>query len=253
MASLIVHPERCEYEAPDLVFADLPHGTAAERLHVYAGGYPARVQEALVETFPAVAHLIGDGAVTDLTRRFVGAFALRSYNLNDAGVELPAFLRRDELSSQLPFLPDLAELEWNIACAFHAHDDTPLDPSALAEWSLDDWEHAVLRFQPSVALVCSPWPVRDLWKARETPISDIDLDLRNRPDRVLVYRSGLGGRCESIGIDEAAALAALLDGRKLAELTELLAEQGHDPASVSAWFTRWMNLGIVRSCSLLLR
>ncbi|MBI3388142.1 MAG: putative DNA-binding domain-containing protein [Deltaproteobacteria bacterium] len=206
MASLILHPERLEHEAPALALAAVPRGTITERLHVYLDGYPARLHDALVETFPAVAHMIGHGAMTHLTRRYLGALSLESYNLNDAGAELPAFLRADELTTQLPFLADLAELEWDIACAFHAHDESPLDPSVLTSWTLDDWEGARLRFQPSVALVCSPWPIRELWEARETPIEAIALDVHDRPDRVLVYRTGLAECCESVDSAEAAAL-----------------------------------------------
>jgi hypothetical protein len=248
MAALILRPERLERETPALALAPVPRGTTTERLRVYAGGYPARLQDALVETFPAVAHLIGHGALTHLTHRYLRALSLQSYNLNDAGAELPAFLRADELTTQLPFLADLAELEWNIACAFHAHDESPLAPSALTSWSLDDWECALLRFQPSVALVCSPWPIRELWQARETPIEAIALAVHDRPDRVLVYRTGLAVLCESVDSDEAAALASLLDGRTLADVTARLAARGHDPAAVSAWFARWMSQGMIRGC-----
>src|SRR5262249_52105235 len=145
MGARIVDAQRLSTAAPEAAEAE---NWLAERLGVYAGGYPVRVQEALAETYPAVAHLVGDGAFAGLVRRFVAAVPLCSYNLNDAGVELPAFLRHDRLSVGLPFLPDLARLEWQLACAFHAHEQTPLDPSAVAAWSLDQWQQAVVRFQP---------------------------------------------------------------------------------------------------------
>ncbi|MBI3388141.1 MAG: hypothetical protein HY027_10405 [Deltaproteobacteria bacterium] len=39
-----------------------------------------------------------------------------------------------------------------------------------------------------------------------------------------------------------------MDGHTLAAVTAHLAAHGHDPAAVSAWFTRWMSQGMIRGC-----
>lgn len=222
-----------------------PRGNADERLGVYTGGYPARIAEALNESFPAVAHVLGDGAFQALVHRYIAAVPLRSYNLNDAGAELPRFLAADRLTTDLPFLPDLARLEWHAARAFHAHDQPALDTAALAGWSADDWAAAVLHFQPWVALLSSEWPIREIWACRATPIEEIDLDLRNRPDRVLVRRAGSAVVCESLDAAEADALCALLHGHTLGATITDLAERGADAGAVSAWFARWAGLGML--------
>jgi len=253
MAGQILNPDRleaCSREAGEwrAVIAVPERGSAGARLRVYAGGYPVRVQEALAESFPAVAHVVGEGAFADLVRRYVEAIALHSYNLNDAGADLPAFLRADPLTGSLPFLPDLARLEWHVARAFHAHEQATFDPTALAGWSMDDWDGAMLRFQPWVALVTSEWPIREIWEARETPIEEIDIDLHNRPDHVLVCRSGYAVRCESAGSAEAEFLGALLEGQTLGSVVATLTARGGDPASVSTWFARWMALRMIANC-----
>jgi hypothetical protein len=223
----------------------LPEGAAPEeRVAVYVNGYPARLHESLAETFPAVAHVLGPRAFDSLVHRYVAAVPLPSYNLNDAGAELARFLRSDEPSAGLPFQPDLAELEWRVAAAFHAREQEPADAASLAHWSLEEWERATLRFQPSVALVRSEWPILDVWNHRETPVEEIDVDLRDRPQHVLVFRSGFSVRCEELTRAEAAILAALLDGRSLAEVGALAAEDG-DSADASALFGTWMRNGLV--------
>jgi len=226
----------------------VPEGSRpAERMHVYAAGYPARITEALAETFPAVAHVVGDGAFAALARRFAAVTPFASYSLNDAGADLPRFLHGDLLTERLAFLPDLAQLEWQVARAFHALDETPLVPSAFAPWTMEQWERAVLQFQPWLSVVRSEWPIREIWESRETPVAAIDIDLRNRPDRVLVRRTGFEVTCESVSEDEADALAALIAGSTLGEVVARLANHGGDPAGVSAWFGRWMTLRLVKS------
>lgn len=251
LASAIVQPDTLLPDAGGVaaLLVAPPQGTTLTRLQVYAGGYPARVHEALGETYPALAHVLGAAPFDRLVHRYADAVPLRSYNLNDAGAQLPEFLRRDPLSDSLPFLPDLAALEWQVTRAFHAYEEPPLDPAPLAAWSLDDWAGAVLRLQPSVALVRSDWPIREIWEARGTPVEEIDIDMRDRPDRVLVHRLGFDVHCESIGDDEALALEMLLAGRTLGELNQQLANSGHDPAAVSGCFAGWMQRGLIASCT----
>jgi hypothetical protein len=248
MASRILHPEPREDDGAERLLAP-PRGDRAERLAVYVNGYPARVQEAIAECFPAVTHLIGHRATHELVARYLRALVHHSYNVNDVGADLPAFLCDDVLCVRFPFLPDLARLEWAINRAFHAHLCAPLDPALVATWTAGQWSRAVLRFQPSVTLVCSPWPIRDLWAARETPIEEIDIDLRDRPERVLVRRAGVDVRCESVGRDQAQVLAALMAGRTLGDVSDRLLSSDSDPVSVSTWFARWMQQGLIIGCS----
>ena len=187
----------------------------------------------------------GAGAFAALVHRFADAVPLYSYSLSDAGEQLPDFLRSDPLTSGLPFLPDLARLEWHVARAFHATDDAAFDPSSVAHWSLEDWEHAVLRFQPWVALVESEWPVREIWECSETPIEEIDVDLQDRRDRVLVRRAGFAVISESLDAAQAHALRLLLDGQSLGNAVAALTDREHDPASVSTWFARWASLQMI--------
>src|SRR5262249_40537163 len=115
----------------------------AERMRIYIDGYPARVHDALAESYPAIAHLVGADAFSALAQRYAAAVPLRSYNLTHAGAQLPAFLSGDAVTHDWPYLPDLARLEWSVARAFHADEREPLDLRAL-EWSVDDWADAIL-------------------------------------------------------------------------------------------------------------
>ncbi len=228
---------------------DVRNGNAAERLSIYVNGYPVRIEEALEEQFPAVAHIVGATAFAALARRYAATTPLRSYNLNHAGTELPQFLADDPLSARLPFLPDLARLEVEVARAFHAVTEPALDVTPLAAWTADRWEQARLRFQPWVAVVASAWPIRELWECRETPIEEIDLAIDNCPDCVIVRRAGDAVMCDSLEPGEEVALTALLDGQTLGQVVATLALRGEDPARVGKWFTRWVELGAVVSCA----
>ena len=220
-------------------------GVAGEaRLAVYAGGYVARTREALGEVYEAVRHVVGDSGFNELAGAYASARPSREYNLAFAGQDFPAFVAGHPVTDRLPFLPDLAALEWRVCLAFHAFDQPPLDPSTLADRPLDRWACARLRFQPSVALVASPSPILDIWEARRRPRETIDLPVIGRPQDVLVYRSGLQVRCALLEPAQHAILSRLLEGRTLSEACAALPEPDAD-LPVAAWFARWAADGLL--------
>jgi len=220
-----------------------------ERLSVYAGGYVARTQQALAEAYEAVHHVLGERAFAELAQRYAARFSSHDYNLSFRGRHLSEFLTTDPLTVRLPFLPDLARLEWFISQAFHAFEQPPLDPASLSGFSLDG-DRARVVFQPSVGVIASAWPIVDIWEARTRPREEVDIDLINRPQRVLVFRDGLTVRCELLEERPYALLDALLAGRTLGEACETLAQASHgQPLPLAEWFARWRARGLIARCA----
>jgi hypothetical protein len=226
--------------------ASPPRGTIADRLHAHVDGYPARVREALAETFPAVAHLAGDAAFDALTRRYLPHVPAGGYGLGDVGGVLPDVLRDDPLGAELPFLADLARLEWAVHRAFHAHLASPFDPRVAAGWTPDDWAAARVRFQPGTVCIASPWPIRTLWEARRTPREEIDVVIEGRPEKGLVHRVEHRVACTPVEDAEAVVLARLLGGATLGEAVAGLAAE--DAERVGGWTASWAARGLVVAC-----
>lgn len=220
----------------------------AARFAVYVDGYPARVTESLRETFPAVANILGEGSFAALVARYLAHVPAGERNLNYVGSALPAHLRSDKLRDDLPFLPDLAQLEWAATVCFHAKLATAFDASVCSGWRMEDWGRARIEFQPGLALLRSPWPLRELRETRHVERSKIDVDLVGRPDRVLVRRQGFEVVVESIGEIEAEAVERLLAGAPLGDTMARLAGSGVTPETVFEFFGRLFSLGLIVSC-----
>lgn len=223
-----------------------PRGTGAERLHAYVDGYPARVREALAEAFPAVEHIVGAAAFGELARRYLPDVPAGIYSLADVGSALPAFLATDALGNDLPFLPDLAGLEWAVQGAFHAHLDPPFDAATVAAWTPDDWATARVRFQAGTVCIASPWPIRTLWDARKTPRDEIDVALDDRPEIVVVHRVEHRVACDLVEPEEARVLGRLLSGATLGDATVDL--RGDDAQRLGGWTAGWVARGLVVAC-----
>jgi len=249
LGAIVLEPGRLDDDAfaaeiADVLVCSSPEAVTA-RLRAYTGGYPARIGEALAEMYPALKHVVGVSAFAALVARYVPHVPDGIYNLSDVGVSLAEFLAGDTLTRDFPFASDLARLEHAVHAAFHARERPPLDPASLADWTMEDWSSAVLDFQPSVTLVSSAWPVRDVWDARDTPVEDIDIALEGRPQQVLVHRSGYDVVCEALDVEEADALEQMQEGARLGEAIERIAERGGDPEAVTRWFARWTARGLI--------
>jgi hypothetical protein len=245
LAGVILHPDGVDESRAGPIVRP-PRGTVGERLRAYTDGYPARLHEALQEAFPALAHLVGAAAFAEAVRRYRVAVPDGIYNLADVGRCLPQFLTDDAVGRAYPFAPDLARLEWAVQRAFHARPEAPFDAASVAGWGPDEWSSARIRFQPGATVVVSAWPIHALWRARETPIDDIDIEVEGRPETVLVHRVGYRVACDPIGADEASVLGRLLGGHTLEESTADLAVDQAE--ALGGWTAGWVQRGIVACC-----
>jgi hypothetical protein len=224
----------------------------AERLSVYAGGYIARTREALAEVYDAVRQVLGDRAFSEMADDYAKRYPSHDYNLSLVGRHLPEFLATAALAQQLPFLPDLARLEWLVCRAFHAFEQPTLNQARLTSLSLEEWQKAQLTFQPSTSVMASAWPILDIWESRTRPRKEISIDLVNRPQRVLVFRQRLHVRCELLTEAQYALLSGLLAGRALGVVCgELAASIAEAPLPVAEWFARWAGSDLIVDCRII--
>ncbi len=224
-----------------------PQGGAEgkERLSVYANGYLVRIAESLKETYEAVYHVAGQERFSELADAYARRYPSKSYNLNDAGRHFPEFLKDvTRHTTPFPFLSDLARLEWCIWQAFHAFDETPLDPEKIKGISLEDWENCRIIFQPSAKLAALHWSVLNLWLARYQ-LPEIRTEELARSQRILIGRNGDQVRCELLDVHQYRLLEGLLAGQSLGEACEELAETAEVDLPITQWFSHWVQDGLI--------
>ncbi len=223
-----------------------------ERMSVYSKGYLARVRETLLEVYESVRQVLGHKRFDEIGAAYAKRYSRSNYNLNYAGSQFGEFLKFHSWTKALPFLPDLARLEWTIWEAFHAFDQAPLTPARMASVTPKDWENVQLEFQPSVRFLVSRWPVLDIWLERDNPEGKVEEKNRIlKTQRVLIGRKVDLVRCERIDENQYRLLEGLLAGRTLGSVCEKLAETSkEDNLPVSDWFARWIQDGLIQNFKL---
>ena len=219
-----------------------PQGTIESRWHIYASGYLARIIETLEHDYPAVKRVMGNVHFAALTERYLSAHPPRSFDLHDAGDRLVSFLKQDPPTEKLPFLPDLAKLEWHLAEAFVAKDPEPLLWGELQRMAPEAVSDLPLFLNPGTAIIRSAWPIIDIRELKDKPDDEISLEVEGRPSIALVYRHEWQARCRNLDEGDARFIEAAAAGASLAELQTTAVKDGDDPVAVEKLLERFRRL-----------
>jgi hypothetical protein len=159
----------------------LADGFAREdRLGIYRNTFIGTLTAALRVSFPAVHSLVGVPFFETAVRLFIEERPPRSAYLNDYGEAFPHFLDRYVPAASVPYLPEVARLEWAVNSALHAIDVEPLDLSRLSGLDPADQSNVAFVRHPSIGLVRARYPVDAIWRAvldqDEAAMASIDLE-----------------------------------------------------------------------------
>lgn len=186
-----------------------------ERLSVYRNTFTQTLIRALRLSYPALERLVGAAFFDAAARDFISGQPPRSSYLDEFGGDFPDFLDRFAPAASLPYLGDVARLEWAVSRALHAPDAAALDVAALESVDANDYARICFAPHPSAGLVHTRFPADVIWRAVLADDNDAALaavDLSGGPVWLLVQRGPSG--VDMMRLDEALwrFVSALLTG-----------------------------------------
>ena len=167
----------------------------ATRFEVYRASFDANLGQALRDTYPVTYRLVGENYFDQVARAYLRAHPSRSGDIHAFGAEFDSFLADQTAVGDVPYLPDVAHLEWLAHQAFHAADAGPLTLAGLA--GLPGDAQGGLCLLPCVGLMLSEFPVHRIWQVnQESWTGDDRLDnstvnLDEGGVRLAIFREGL--------------------------------------------------------------
>jgi len=162
------------------------------RLQVYRNNYRFSLTDALAAVYPVLRQLVGDDYFDSVAREFIALHPPSSAQLASFGAELPAHLSASASAAALPYLADVAALEWARHEVYAAADAAPLDAAALGDVPAEQHLDLSLALVPAARLVASAYPVLAIWQAHQEPVMpEFRLSLDDGASRVLVLRREL--------------------------------------------------------------
>jgi hypothetical protein len=198
-----------------------------QRLQIYRNNTFISLCEALKASYPVVSALVGEKFFAIAAKGYIAAQPPRAPRLTEYGAGFVDFLAAFEPARSLPYLPDMARLEWLINEAFHAPDDTGLMPQSLSSVAQDQFPWMSFKLRSSGRLFHARYRIDRLWRAHRPGGALEGLDIRG-DCHLLIYRPG--GEVELMTLDAAGfALLSNIDRGATLE-TAYAAAAAIDPA-----------------------
>jgi len=208
---------RAVFDATTELEPEIAGQAAQRRIAVYRRTVFANLRGALEGVYPVVLRLVGAEFFASATTSFIRAVPSQSGDLHHFGREFPAFLADFPPAGSLPYLPDVARLEWAVHEAFHAADAQPFPFDELARIDPRDYGHLRLSLHPACRLMRSQFPVHRIWQVNQPQwTGDQSVSLDEGAVNVLVSRAGFEIQVNQLGNADYALLSALSAGRTLA-------------------------------------
>lgn len=173
-----------------------PSAKHSRRFDVYRNNMVVSLIEALASTFPAVQRLVGDEYFKAAARAYIERHPPRSPVLLLYGEFFGEFLDRLPSASGVPYLGDMARLEWARINALHAPDAEPAVIEVFAGLPETELESVTFGLHPSLSVIASRWPVVSLWSA-SLDSGSAEVDMKTAEHAVVirpVLNVGVHGR-----------------------------------------------------------
>lgn len=211
------------------------------RFDVHRNNRMVSLIEALETSFPVVHRLVGNDFFRAAAKIYIRRWPPRSPVLLLYGESFGDFLENFEPAQGVPYLGDVARLEWARLKAFHAADAEPLSAARLAAVPPQDLAGLRFALHPSLQLLASRWPVASIWadEAADMAVGQ----------QVAVIRPTLSVELRVLPPGGHAFLAALAAGATLGEAAET-ALASHPDFDLSAHLQGLFALGAVTALLL---
>ncbi len=162
----------------------------SQRMQIYRNNFAISLCEALVGVYPVIQKLVGEAFFQQIAREYVQRYPSRTGNLHDFGDEFASFLQVFPNLENVPYLPDVARLEWAYHRVFHSADVNILSLDALA--TLNGQQMTQLCFQLSTSCVhlASAYPILSIWQANQDGQESMEVSLDEGGIQCVVLRHG---------------------------------------------------------------
>lgn len=192
-----------------------------KRFAVHRNNIAVSLVDALADTFPVCQALVGEEFFRPMAQSFVRAHPPTSPVLAWYGHAFPNFVSHFPPAAGVPYLADVARLEWMWVQAYHAADDIAFDVEGVGALLTNPevLPRIQMRFHPSADVISSQYAIVSIWSAHQG-LRDIATVVPDLPEAALIVRAGFEVECIPIAPVQASLFNALRAGTPLGRAIE---------------------------------
>ena len=194
-----------------------PGGRVSTRIDVYRTTVQESLGDVLAAAYPVTQRIVGAGFFRGLAAAFIAQHPPTVPHLAVYGDGFADFVAIFAPANALPYLPDVARLEWARGEVYFAADAAPLDPVSLQAIAAQALPELKLRPHPAARLVISPFPALRIWEVNQPEVAEIPAIDMSMAQQVLITRPAFQIVMREISAADAAFVAALMNGAGLGD------------------------------------
>jgi len=199
------------------IASDARELSAGQRLGIYRNHHRLSLAAAIATHYPTMRGIVGDEAFDQLAADYVAQFPPTDACLALYGEGFARFLERDPRLGDLPYLGDVARLDWALIQAQIAPDLPAVTAEDLTSWGAD-LAAARFRLHPAATLIRSSYPLLAIRRlALSSNAAAEAVDLASGDCNLLVLRQGADVVWLPLANDAFLFLSALAGGAALME------------------------------------
>lgn len=197
----------------------------AEQFAIYRDSVYAGLCKALATTYPVCQRLVGEVFFNAMVSRFISDHPSKHPDLNHYGRELAEFIAAFPPVSTLPYLADVARLEWAWHTAFNAETVASNSFNWLKDMPAGQYQELVFLLPASSSLLRSNYPVHRIWEVNQVDYSgDTSVDLDTGGICLLIWRYGPNMHIDPLSEHEWVFLSRLAQGHNFGKICDELAQ-----------------------------
>lgn len=166
-------------------------------LGIYRGSVLGKLSRTLESIYPVCRRLVGDKFFAATATRYIRSYPSQSPDLGDYGEPFSLFLSSFEPAAALPYLPDVARLEWYWHRVFNDEDEPGLDLQALSAIPQEQWGELIFHLPRNGVFIESPYPIHRIWEVNQPDYEgegQVSLDAGGV--KIFLWRQGYDMRLE---------------------------------------------------------
>lgn len=220
------------------------------RFAVYCNNVVSSLINALADTYPVVQQLVGDTFFRAMANIFVRQCPPQSRVLTYYGADFSAFIEAFAPAQSVPYLADVARLEFARVQAYHSADIAALDANQIGQAlsNPEALEQMTFTLHPSLHVLSSAHAIVSLWGAHQGHL-DLSQVKPDNAEHALIIRNQLDVEVMQISNAGAAFIRALKDSHPLAAAAEKATEEQAD-FDLTAYLAHLIQTGAITDFSV---
>ena len=192
----------------------------SDNLSIYNNNITQNLKSVLKHTYQNTQKLIGDECFAQIATEYVFNNPATSGNLDDYGAGFCDFIYQ-KLSSKLPYVKDIAKIEWMLQLSMNENDNFTDNSTLLSSLTPDELAELRPKLHPSVNMLKSNYPIYQIWQLLIGKSSQ-NINYNDGGEYICITKQSYLPSIDKISMKEYNFLEALTRNKSLLEIFEIL-------------------------------